>query len=117
MLEILYSILVVIGVACIAAGLVVSYSEFMWRKWAMEHNKQSWLLDTLLVTNVIQDAVGLYLLTITFLRMGGTVLPDWVSLLTIIGLSLLFGKKVWRHHMVLKHADRELTSMLDRREE
>lgn len=108
MYEVLRTLLIVIGTGCIAAGLVVSYREWAWRQWGKAHGKRSWLLDTLLVTNVIQDAVGLWFLAVTILRMLGMQLPQWFTLITMVGLSILFAKKVWRHHMVVKHADREL---------
>lgn len=111
--DVAMTISIIIVTAAIAAGIIVTIREWSWRNWAKAHNRESWLLDVLLVTNVIQDVVGVWFMFWATMRLlTGHVAPIWTVPITITLIGILFAKKAWRHRMVMKHADKELQALL-----
>lgn len=112
--EALMTIAIMFVIASVASGLFVSYREWSWRQWAKANNRTSWLLDVLLVTNIVQDVAGIWILALAMMRILGMAIPAWTAPITAILIGVLFLKKVWRHNMVVRHADRELGMFTNR---
>lgn len=111
MLEALYSafytIMIVVGITAVGAGIYVTYEQWRWRQYANATGRQSWLLDTMLASGIIDDIAGIYLAFLAIRRLLGFEPIEWTPVITLLAITVLVVKKTWKYRRILSYADRQ----------